>query len=114
MSIINLKAKIRKIGNSFGIIIPKELLDKNEDEWQCPMTELYVNVITNPSESEKYWDFPCGVITENNEKQGVVITKVVSEEVAPKKVITESIYKGDKPFEFCPKHKGFRKVCGCL
>lgn len=67
-----LKAKLRKIGNSFGVIIPKEVITYIENEWE-------VGVITD---TDKYIDVPDGVITENRE-QGV-ITKDTPKVITPR------------------------------
>ena len=58
------KVKLRKIGNSLGVIIPKKVLEYIEDEWSVNVItvgdSIYLNVITDDKE---YVDLPCGVIT---------------------------------------------------
>ena len=64
-----IKAKLRKIGNSLGVLIPKEVIAHIEVEWSVGVIttgdEIYLKVITDGEKYEKYMDLPCGVITED-------------------------------------------------
>lgn len=60
-----IKTKIRKIGNSFGVIIPKEVITKIEDDWQIGrLDSISLDVITDWDKHSRYMDFPDGVIPE--------------------------------------------------
>jgi antitoxin component of MazEF toxin-antitoxin module len=100
---MKLKVKLRKIGNSFGVILPKEVITKMEDDWECPFkigSDIYIDVITTPSESEKYWDLPDGVITEEQKK--IIIENKIDK------------IESSNRMEMCSKHIGSRKsTCGC-
>jgi hypothetical protein len=60
-----IKTKIRKIGNSLGVIIPKEVISKIEDDWKIGKLEhLCLDVITDWDKFAKYIDEPDGVLSE--------------------------------------------------
>lgn len=63
-----IKAKLRKVGNSFGILVPKEVLLELAKAHQVGKVDekdfILLNVITNWSETEKYWEDKPGVITQ--------------------------------------------------
>jgi len=104
------KAKLRKIGNSLGILIPKEVITFIESKWGVDVITkgdtIYLEVITD---DKNMMDLPCGVITE---KEKDVITK---EESAPKVITSKKVAtKKSGRFELCPKHPGSMKItCGC-
>ena len=94
------KAKLRKIGNSWGIIVPKEVITYLKDEWKIAIIEkgayVYLEVITDDS---KYMDYPEGVITSNSDSDKKVITSTKQKD---KNVITKEnnvITKKDKKQE---------------
>jgi len=57
------KAKLRKVGNSLGVLIPKEVITHLEDEWGVNVItagdSIYLDVITKDIE---HADTPCGVL----------------------------------------------------
>ena len=81
------KAKLRRIGNSLGVLIPRDVItDRQLGE-----------VIT------------LEVIT----KQGDVITER-QESIYKKPEKGKDVYTGENNMEWCQKHKGSRKgTCGC-
>jgi hypothetical protein len=105
-----MRFKLRKIGNSFGIIIPKEVVLASSTAGFIEM-----NVIT--------FELPEG---EEKEVMPDVITfdpkEVVSaSSILPRKKIKKdqdiNVYEGTvhKPLtkEICKKHKTFKYSCGC-
>ena len=81
------KAKLRKIGNSLGVIVPKEVITFLEDKWSCVEItgSIYLKVITDDSE---YMDLPDGVITSNPHKKENVITSDIPDKDKKQNVIT--------------------------
>ena len=83
------KAKLRKIGNSLGVLIP-------------------IKVITGYSSGDV---ITLDVITEGEKDAPKVITKEKTEEpvITPKKSLPQS-----NRYEMCEKHPGSMKItCGC-
>ena len=75
------KAKLRKLGNSIGIIMPRDVITHIEKEHNVVVItagdDIYLEVIT---EDEPYWEAPYGVITEG---QGKVITPKLKPSIKP-------------------------------
>lgn len=85
-----IKLKLRKIGNSLGVILPANVITGYKEN-----DVITLNVITEE------------VITEKDEN---VITSPKIQERA----FIKMDYKGKhKPFDFCPKHKVFYNSCKC-
>ena len=85
---MKITAKLRKIGNSYGILLPK-------------------NVITLEDLERGYIDI---VITSGTVEQENVITSAPKVITSKPNVIT---HKSSNAFEFCLKHKGYKRSCGC-
>ncbi len=78
------KAKLRRIGNSVGILIPRDVITgiKLGDE-------IDVDVITNP------------------------LNEVITEREKPLSVITPSLQRKVFNSKWCEKHNAYRGSCGC-
>lgn len=84
------ESKIRKIGNSLGVLIPLEVITK--------------------------YNYSNGqVITLSIGDNDVITEKVITEEKPLPDVITPKIFPKERfNANFCPKHKGVMKgSCGC-
>ena len=103
------KAKLRKIGNSQGIYIPKNVITnyKIGDVITLEVITSKKNVITKER----------NVITEKRnvitpKKNVITLKKNVITKLA--EIKKDVITKDTRPnWEFCPKHKGFKSSCGC-
>jgi antitoxin component of MazEF toxin-antitoxin module len=106
-----MKLKLRKIGNSYGVILPKNVITSEvleAGEIVITLGGNRQNVITSGDKNRNVitLDKPNVITSEDNHPN--VIT--LKDSTTPKE---QTYIRPPFSFEKCPKHSGFKGTCGC-